>query len=173
MKEIERITKAEKFVECLANDVHPITGEILSESVFDEPEIIRGLFFVKDVLQNYMARPNKSTKDKFTLTHNLHLEDILQDNPISLTPFIKKIKELNNGIGPSAKLIWNLLIEKGYLYEDTNADGKTSKIPTELGKQNGLSCVEKITMYGKSYNVVVYDNQGQHLIWDTIKEIYS
>ena len=173
MDEIERIAKAEKFVECLANGVHPITGEILSDTVFDEPEMIRGLFFVRDVLQDYITRPRKSTKDKFTFTDDLHFEDILQDNPISLSPFVKKIKELNNGIGPNAKLIWSFLIEKGYLYEETNADGKTSKIPTELGKQNGLSCVEKYTMYGKSYIVVVYNKQGQELLWNTIKEIYS
>ncbi len=173
MDDIERIAKAEKFVECLANGVHPITGEILNEKIFDEPEMIRGLFFVRDVLQDYIPRPKKSAKDKFTLTDNLHLEDILQDNPISLSPFVKKIKELNNGIGPNAKLIWSFLIEKGYLYEETNLDGKTFKIPTELGEQNGLSYVQKSTMYGKSYNVVVYDRQGQELIWNTIKEIYS
>ena len=173
MEENERIAKAEKYVECLANGVHPITGEILSESIFDEPEMIRGLFFVRDVLQDCNARPKKSAKDKFTLTDNLLLEDILQESPISLSAFLKKIKELNNGIGPSGKEIRIFLIEKGYLYEDTSADGKTSKIPTELGKQSGLSYVEKSNMYGISYNVVVYNKQAQKLLCNIIKEIYS
>ena len=168
-----RIQNAIKIIDCLANGVHPATGEILKETVFDEPEVIRCLFYVKDLLQGGISTPAKTQKDKFVITGDLRLENLLQSEPICLSPFIQKIKDANNGVGPSASKIWGLLIEKGYLYEGTNAYGVNTKMPTELGKQRGLSYVERTQMSGKSYYVVEYNRRGQELLIECIKELYS
>lgn len=173
MNDIEKMQNATRLIECLANGIHPLTGEILKETIFDEPEVIRCLFYVKEVLQGKIAVPSKSQKDKFIITDNLHLEDFLQDEPICMSPFVRKIKEANNEIGPSASKIWELLIEKGYLYEGTNIDGNNTKLPTELGKQNGLSYVERIRTSGKNYFVVEYNRRGQELLIECIIELYS
>lgn len=173
MNDTARIQNAIKFIDCLANGVNPVTGEILQETVFDEPEVIRCLFFVKDVLQEKTSSPAKSQKDKFVITDDLRLEDFLQTEPVSLSPFLRKIKETNGGAGPNAGKIWGLLIEKGYLREGTNADGKATRLPTDLGRQSGISCVERVRMTGKSYIVVVYNRKAQQLIIDCIKELYS
>lgn len=173
MNDIEKMQNATKIIECLANGVHPITGEILKETIFDEPEVIRSLFYVKDVLQGKIKPASKSQKDKFTITDNLRLEDFLRDEPICLSPFVGKIKEANNGVGPSTSKIWDLLIDKGYLYEGTNLEGKNTKLPTELGKQNGLSYVERHRSSGKDYFAVEYNRRGQELIIECIKELYA
>ena len=173
MNNMEKMQNATKLIECLANGIHPITGEILKETIFDEPEVIRGLFYVRDVLQGKIMAPEKILKDKFIITENLRLEDFLQDEPICLSPFVRNIKETNNGVGPSASKIWGLLIEKGYLYEGTNIEGKNTKLPTELGKQNGLSYVERHRTSGKDYFVVEYNRQGQELLIECIMELYS
>ena len=173
MNDMERMQNATRVIECLANGIHPITGEILKETIFDEPEVIRCLFYVKDVLQGKIKAPSKSQKDKFIISDNLRLQDFLQDEPICLSPFVGKIKDANNGVGPSASKIWELLIEKGYLYEGTNIEGKNTKLPTELGKQNGLSYVERHRTSGKDYFVVEYNRQGQELLIECIVELYS
>ena len=84
MNDMDKMQNAIRFIECLANGIHPATGEILNETIFDEPEVIRCLFYVKDVLQEKIKTPSKSQKDKFIISDNLHLEDFLQDEPICL-----------------------------------------------------------------------------------------
>ncbi len=170
MNDTEKMEKAINCVECLANGVHPITGEVLKETVFDEPEIIRCLFFVKEVLRGKVSQPTKSKKEGFSAVGNL--EDFLQDQPTSLSPFIKKISQANNGVGPSAKKIWDLLVENKFLYEGTNLNGTKTKLPTELGKQSGISCAERQNSAGEKYYVVVYNRKGQELLLDCIRKIY-
>ncbi len=173
MNDVEKLQNATNMIECLANGIHPITGEILEGTVFDEPEIIRCLFFVKEVLREHIAHPPKMKKGDFSIPETLRLEDFLQDQPISLTPFIKKIKEANHDVGPNANKIWELLLERGLLYKGENINGKETKLPTELGEQSGLKCVTRHNSAGVSYYVVVYDRKGQELLLDCIRELYS
>ncbi len=172
MIDIAKMQNAKRIIECLANGIHPVTGEILKDTVFDEPEVIRCLFFIKEVLQEEIENPQKGKKEEFS-ADSLQLENVLQDEPIALSPFVKKIKDANGGVGPNAKKIWELLTDRGFLCEGTNLNGNKTRLPTELGLQSGLTRSERQTAMGKSFYVVEYDRTGQELLLECIKEIYS
>ena len=171
--DVNRLEKATIYIDSLANGINPISGEALAGDVFDEPDVIRCLFFVKDILKSCMERPVKQKNESFTIDDETNLEKFLLNKPSSLSPFIKNIKEANNGVGPSANKIWELLVEKGYLYLGTDGEGKKTKLPTESGLQNGISYVERQGTNGKPYFAVIYDKTGQKLLLECIKELYA
>ncbi len=173
MSDVNKIDKAREYIESLANGLNPLTGEELFETVFDEPEIIRCLFFVRDILQSYKAAPVKTKSDTFEIDKESDLSKYILDRPSSLTTFIKNIKYSNKGLGPSANKIWDWLVEKGYLYVSTDNEGKNTKMPTDDGKKCGISYVEREGTNGKPYCAVVYDRNGQKLLLECIRELYS
>ena len=97
MSDVNKIDKAREYIESLATGLNPLTGEELFETVFDEPEIIRCLFFVRDILQSYKAAPVKTKSDTFE---------------------IDKESDLSKYILPYEKITKNNLIagQKGFLF---------------------------------------------------------
>ena len=101
------------------------------------------------------------------------LSEILQDDPICVSPFVAKIKAVNDGIAPSAKAIWELLDAKGILYDGVDVNGEKRRLPTPGAKQYGVFAQERFSSTRGTYTVVTYDRNGQHLLLDCIKEIYG
>ena len=176
MVEAEKLQYFLHLVDGLANGVNPVTGAVLSESVFDEPEVIRGLFGVKEILRELLENPKPATRksaSKFVWRDDLPLSEILQDDPICVSPFVAKIKAVNDGIAPSAKAIWELLDAKGILYDGVDVNGEKRRLPTPGAKQYGVFAQERFSSTRGTYTVVTYDRNGQQLLLDCIKEIYG
>ena len=70
----------------------------------------------------------------------------------------------------SGILTW--LSEIGMMEWSSTLDGKRTKRPTKIGKENGISVEDRIGNKG-NYQVVVYDTSAQHFIIDNLDAILA
>lgn len=97
----------------------------------------------------------------------------VSDEPVYISRITEKINSLIDnekiqGLRPVTITKW--LVEKGYLKEETSADGKKRKLPTEKGMQIGITSEIHHGQYG-SYMALFYSQEAQRFLLDNLKEI--
>ena len=158
-----------QILKALANGVNYFTGEKCdSDSILNDTNIVRALYSVCDILENVTTK--KISKAEFICPPDI-MENFEYENEMHLTHFIKKIEAM---YPDSKKLKFNditeMLIQKGVLEKSKGKDGAIRTIATELGKDFGIYNVKRSSMYGKTYNVVIYNKLGQQYLLTLLKE---
>lgn len=157
-------------LKALANGVNYFTGEKCKEdSILNDVDIIRTLYEVCDQLKNII--PEKIKKSEFVCPFDIE-ERFDYEEEMNLTKIINKIYMLY----PDMKKIKHSqitedLIQKGLLEKVVDKNGKSRTMATDKANQYGIYNVQKVSMYGQPYQVVIYNKLGQRYILTLLKNI--
>ena len=146
------------------------------DSVLNNVRLARCFFYVSGVLDQVIARGGnvKKTpkKDFYVTEEELRRVDASQE-PIRITQFVDLMMSVIND--PNRKklkttTITDWLIEKGFMTKQTDADGKSKRLPTAIGEQIGLTVKLREGQYG-TYQAVYYSEDAQRFLLDHLQEI--
>ncbi len=171
-------------LKALANGVNPLTGElIVGDTMLSDPKIIRILYntYIKiidmqnrlDIVETQLenACKVKIVKSKpFQLDCNKAEQLIASESPLPLTKIIEKLNALKVEKSRNLKNadVYPFLIEMGILCEDVNEKGNKRMIATPNAEKYGVTIAERRSMSGRLYEVILYDKEGQNLIYNII-----
>lgn len=162
--------KETAVIKALAEGVNYFTGEKAeNDSILNDANVIRALFRVYDILKN--ITPEKIKKTEFICPHNIE-EKFGYEKALTMTGIRTKISLLYPGIKMfKNKQLTELLIQRGLLERVITEKGTLKTVATENAKQFGIYNEERTTMYGSTYQAIVYDPNGQKLALSLLKEL--
>lgn len=176
-----------QVLKALANGVNYFTGEKCDDDcILNDVKIVRTLYNVCDHLNSSAPIPAnqfehvpaknaecvRTSKTKFVCPPDL-LDRFEYGNELSLLKIIYRIARLYPQMYAIRHAdLTNALIEKGLLAKIDDKDDSYRLVPTEFGQQNGIRTIARTTKYGRHYETVVFDPNGQKLVLTIIKELY-
>ena len=179
MTELEKIAYTKSFIDKLANGINPLDDTPISEGdIANNVRLSRCFFYVSDILGRVYENGGVGKVEKtmpFSITPVQLSNFEISPYSISGSEISKKLSSLvKNPLMKSFSVLklnqW--LIQKGLLYETTDALGKTRKMPTEQGKAIGISAETKMGREGE-YIAVLFDAKAQRFIVNNIYEILN
>lgn len=159
-----------QILKALANGINYFTGEKCKDDcILNDVNIIRTLYEVCDGLRKVPSETIK--KSKFIYPFDIE-EKFEYEEELSLTRIIDKISNMYPTMKkPKFSLIREILIQQGLLEKVTDEDGSKKTLATEQALQFGIYNVEKLNIYGKYYQVITYNKEGQKYILSLLKNI--
>lgn len=182
MTELEKMERAKMYIDKLANGINPIDDTVIPDNdTVNNVRLTRCFFYISDVLRQVIEnggvvsapKEKKPKKVPFKISFENIQKYSLSDEPIALSKIAERINDLVDLEGMkklSYRNIADWLIEIGMLSVVTKDDGKTSKAPTEDGKNIGISTEVRNGQYG-TYEIVVYNRMAQEFIVDNITAV--
>lgn len=178
MTELETLYRAKRYIDKLARGIDPITDkEIGTDSCLNHVRLVRCLFYVSDILQRVIDNGGSVGQPQRKLQFSIQPQQLARisprNYPIKITEFTKmlydaagnpQMKQLN----PTVITSW--LQEKGFLECTINAEGKTERIPTAVGRRIGITAQLRRNQY-REYMANYYDSSAQQFLLDHIPEI--
>lgn len=177
----KRLDAAIEYVQRIADGYNPVHNtEAESDSVLDNPNVIRCMYFVKEVLEAVRRNDGiigglkpKAKKEPFPyeILGEYHYQG---DKTIShLLAQIHLPAEGKNIKKISPQTITGWLKKSGYLTEEYCKEvGKVATIPTELGKELGIYA-EVRTYSANTYLAVIYNRNAQEFIVQNLEAIVN
>lgn len=181
MTELEKIALAKSYIDALAQGINPIDKSLIpADDVTNNVRVTRCLFYVSDILSQVIENGGTATRIKRYETVPFGLSDearkslvpesgrvTVRDMTAKINSFIdesttKKLK--NTTIGA-----WLLSI--GMLENVTDSTGKSTKRPTDAGREAGIYTIDKISQYGVPYKTVCYNEEAQQFVFDNIEAL--
>lgn len=170
-----------KYVERIADGCNPVNNTPLDkDDVMNNPNIIRCMYFIKDVLKEVQynggvigGRKEKEPwmpfpveiLDEFTYKEDMSITHVL--NQIYAPIAEQNIKKI------SAAKVNTALKEEGYLLEVPNAEtGKIKKVPSEKGKELGIYLMDR-EYNGQMYEAVLYNKSAQEYVVSVVRRMVS
>lgn len=179
MTELEKIAYAKSFIDKLANGINPLDDKPIPEGdIANNVRLSRCFFYVSDILGQVYENGGIGKVEKtipFSITPGQLANFEFTPYSISGSEISKKLASLvENPLMKSFSVpkLNQWLIQKGLLYEATDPLGKPRKMPTEQGKNMGISAETKMGREGE-YIAVLFDNQAQRFIISNIFEILN
>ena len=178
--DMKKLETAIVYLQRIAEGNNPINNLPANEdSVLNNPNVIRCMFFVKDVLEEvkrnggYIGRKaKKSDKLEFPIET---LKSFTYREDKAITRFVD---QLNEGLDDntykkvSYKQITQWLKANGFLYEEDNLElKKTITMPTQKGLQLGIRAERRNNNSGIEYMLLIYGKQAQEFIVQNIEKI--
>lgn len=177
MTELEIMQRAKLYMEKLAQGIDPIGGrELPEDSVLNNVRLARCFFYVSGILDQVIANGGKVVsnpkKDFFITEEELRRVNPVQE-PVRITQFVELVMNAINDpdrkrLGATTVTDW--LLEKGFLSKQTDADGKTKRLPTAMGERIGLTVRVREGQYG-TYQAVYYSEEAQRFLLDHLMEM--
>lgn len=179
--DLNKLDVAIKYVQRIADGCNPVNNLPAEEdSVLSNPNVIRCMFFIKEVLEEVRrnkgvigSKKAKSRKEPFPFEI---LKKFQYQEDKSIAHFLKQIytqaEEINfKRIAP--QIITNWLKKEGYLtMEYCQEVRKESTVPTEKGKALGI--YTEVRTYSKNtYLAVIYNRNAQEFLVRNLKEIVN
>lgn len=179
--DMKKLETAITYLKRMAEGSNPINNlPAEDDSVINNPNVIRCMFFVKDILEEvkrndgYIGkRVRKSKKQDFPI-ENVDSFVYAEDKTIT-----KLVEQINDGIDTTtySKLKYNQVTQwlklNGFLKEEKSQEfNKTITLPTQKGLDVGIRAERRIGSRGE-YMVVIYGKQAQEFIVQNIKMIIS
>jgi len=179
--DITKLETAITYIKRMTEGNHPVTNLAVEEdSVINNPNVIRCMYFVQDVLEKvYMnegviggrkkigkepfpfeiMRGYRYEKDK-SISHIMHQIRDMVDNP--------NIKMIGY------KSVTDWLKASGCLKEDIDIyTGKKVTKVTERGKKLGIYEENRTSQRGDVYHVIMYNKQSQEFLAENIEKIIN
>lgn len=184
MTELEKVERAKMYMDKLANGINPIDDTMApDDDIINNVRLSRCFFFVSDVLrqviENGGPKPAVTGKKLKKLPLEIPFEKRSQfaysEKSIPASEIAKRVNALVDNdnmqkLTYSGILTW--LTEIGMMEWAFTPDGKRTKWPTKIGKENGISVEERTGNKGL-YQVVVYNTAAQHFIIDNLDAILA
>ena len=172
----KEITRQRRLIEKLAKGIDPTSDIAFEEDTILNNPLIKKLFddVAKSLLE--LERIQRSNEDKRIVDKDilqLH-EFCISDQPITvscLAHLINKGAASESGAKLAATEITGWLETKGYLETVTNEKGNLWKVPTEDGKNLGITEVVKINARGVTYSANLYNAKAQQFVIDNLGDI--
>ena len=180
--DLKKLDTAILYLQRIADGNNPVNNmPAEDDSVLNNPNVIRCMFFVKDVLEEVRRndgfigrKPKKSEKADFpvgVLSSFVYQED----KPI--TRFVEQINELideNHYQKLSYKPIQQWLKLNGFIAEEMNEEmGKTVTAATEKGMKIGIRSERRLSMRGVPYMASIYSKSAQEYIVGKLERILN
>ena len=174
MTEREKVKEAKRWIDRLAQGIHPVTGEILPDSdAVNNVRVSRCLFYVSSLLQRQLDRDFSEKGTDFSLSDSAQMTFSAQPIPASdLARRLNVARQLPGGRKVSYRLLTEWLLAKGFLKEVIRPNGHKSRRPTPTGEQLGI-VVEYRSNNERSYPVVLYMESAQRFVAEHLDEILS
>ena len=179
---MQKLEKAIVYLQRIADGKNPVNNLPAEEdAVLNNPNVIRCMFFVKDILEqvkqnNGHIGKNKSKSERMefpieTVKNFSYREDL------SIT---KLVAQFNEGIDDyiykklSVKQITDWLKLNNFLQEEhSNELNKKVTVATLKGNQLGIRSDIRFSSNGMRYMSVIYGKQAQEYICQNIEKIVS
>lgn len=174
-----KIDVAIKYVERLADGCNPVNNVPLeNEDVLNNPNIIRCMYFIKDVLEEVRNNGGiiggKNGKEP-ALPFPIEILDrfsYVEDKSIThvLNQIYEPIADMNVK-KVSVTKVTAALKDEGYLLDQPNPEtGKTRKVPSIKGRELGIYTVER-EYNGRMYESVTYNQNAQKYVVELIRKL--
>lgn len=172
--DLKKLDTAITYVQRIADGYNPVNNMIAREdSVLNDPNVIRCMFFVKEILEEVRrnngeiggsAKTAKKKVEKFPFEV---LKTFQYQEDLSITHVLKQAHALANNENVekfNAQTVGQWLKKNGYLTVEYREEvSKEVTVPTEKGKEIGIYTeVRNIT--GRVYIAVVYGRKAQEFI---------
>ena len=177
---LKKLETAILYIQRIADGKNPINNVVAEEdSVLNDPNIIRCMYFAKEVLEevkknNGYIGKKKSKKDMLEFpVESLALFQYREDKPV--TKFVEQINEaVDTNIYQKFSYRWitQWLKKNEYLKEDFHEElQKVVTMPTEKGEQIGIRAEKKKSLNGNEYLFIVYGKEAQEFVVEHVEEI--
>lgn len=179
--DLTKLDTAIMYVQRIAEGYNPVTNaEAENDSVLNNPNVIRCMYFVKEVLQEVKRNDGIITNTKTRAKKIAFPYEILQEfcyqEDKSIAYLLRQIHQPVEGqnikkISPQTVTGW--LKRAGYLKEEYCAEvKKISTVPTEKGKELGIY-TEVRTFSTNTYLAVIYNQNAQEFIVNNLEAIVN
>lgn len=178
--DLTKLDIAIQYIERMAEGKNPVTNQdITEETIVNDPNVIRCLFFILDVLKQVQANGGtitsntKSKKEEFPFETT---KDFVFRKDNSISHIMQQVNEPIEGKNIkklSYVKVTKWLKEQGYLTEEEDQElNKKVTLPTEKGKEIGIYTEKRERLVGPSYIVVMYNEEAQYFIVNHLEEIF-
>ncbi len=183
--DIKKLETAIMYLQRITEGHNPVNNMPADEdSVINNPNVVRCMFFVKDILEEvkknggYIGKKQKNNKDKDKPVFPLEcLNGFKYTGDKSIKKFCAQICELYD-VGKYRELtyepITKWLKQNGYLFEkyDNEFDRKVTE-PTEKGVEIGIKCERRSDTNESGYVYITYDQTAQEFLIQNMEKILS
>ena len=165
MTELEKLLYTKDFIDLL-NNIR------ISRCMFYVSEILRKLV-CGESFEGIKVKATAAKKIPFALSPEKRQNLVLSEKPVSATEFCRwlyTVADDENMHKLTYTKLTEWLVSRGILEECSFGEMQGKKVPTELGRQLGISVEKRNGMYGE-HNVVVYDRDAQSFILDNLDSL--
>ena len=180
MTELETMQRAKMYLDLLAQGVDPITGRPLPGGCgLDQARLGRCFSYVSGVLEKIIANGGAVgtpvRTQPFRLTAEQRARVRLSEFPMTVSEWINalylaaanpEMKKL------SAVAVTDWLVSRGMMARQTDENGRAQRLPTENGRQLGISTKTRQGSDGE-YQAVFYDLNAQRFLLDNLDAILA
>ena len=178
--DMKKLETAIIYLQRISDGNNPINNMPADEdSVLNNPNVIRCMFFVKEVLEEvrrnggYIGKKVRKS-DMFEFPVKV-LDEFSYKEDKAITKFVGQINELvdeNVYKKLNYKVITQWLKLNGFLQEEYSQEiNKTITMPTEKGIQIGIRAEKRNSSRGVEYMLVLYDRQAHEYIVQNMEKI--
>lgn len=177
------------LVNNLINGINPITkSRFEMETIFSSPEIVRALFFIRNILNNEPLKDitierkdnrNRNMSERLNLRaekfdlDEIDFSDFNFDENLGIVKFVKKlneylkVKEIEFEFESKTIISW--LENEGFL--TTENENSKKHIPSQMGEALGIN-FKDINISGNMVKMCIYNKKAQSYIIEHIQDIY-
>ena len=177
--DLEKLEKAIIYVERMVDGRAPYSNQPVENEVLNNPNVIRSMYFIKDVLQAVRANGGivggKQSKSGAAASFPFEvLEQFIYQSNKPISYVLKQFAELTGDPDTSIISATNVnkwLAANGYITKAVvNDSGKESWIPTEKGTALGL-ITETRGEPGREYVRIEYNKNAQEFLARNLRGI--
>jgi len=179
--DLQKLDVAIEYVKRIADGKNPVTNqECPDDSVINNPNVIRCMFFIRDVLQQVKNHKGiiggRSSGSKISFPMEV-LSSFEYQSDLSITHFLNQLKNLCEDpkiVKLTTKAFTDWLKQNGYLEEQLDKfTGEKKILVTQQGLDFGLYMEERTSSYGRPYTVIMYGRSAQEYLVSHFTEIVS
>lgn len=128
--------------------------------------------FVAEQAEKKKTKTKAKRKEEFHLSAEDASEFVYKDyySGKELRDEFNRISSYKNMKKARFRQIWDFLVGKGYV-EEIIIDGKTSKLPTELGHSMGIKTMDMSSAKGYPYTLIMYPESVQREIVEFLMQV--
>lgn len=180
--DMEKLNTALAYIQRIADGKNPVNNQYVEEdAVLNNPNVIRCMYFVKDVLeevrrnQGYIGKKaGKKAIPDFPLAA---LSAFRYEEDRNITGLVGQLNGLTD-TSECKKLSYTPISRwlklNGYLNEEFSAEvNKQMTMPTEKGRQLEIYTEKRTSLYGNDYLAVIYGRTAQEFIVRNMEKILS
>ncbi|MBO5891606.1 MAG: hypothetical protein J6Q30_02695 [Oscillospiraceae bacterium] len=170
MTELETMQRAKMYMDKLAQGIDPISGMTLPEdSTLNNVRLARCFFYISGILEQVIQNGGQVgavEKADFAITPEQLANVKISNYPIRITEFTDALLQaIGNPVmkKPSGVKINNWLEQRGLLTKESTPDGKSRRVPTEAGRNLGMTTQLRQSRDGE-YLAIYYDANAQRYL---------
>ena len=180
--DIKKLETAIIYLQRIADGKNPVNNmPAEADSVLNNPNVIRCMYFVKEVLEEvkrnsgYIRKRAKRTdKPEFPMEA---LADFVYREDKAISKFVEQVNEsVDDRVYQrlSYRRILQWLKLNGFLAEEFSQElNKTVTLPTEKGSRIGIRAEKRTSLNGTEYMLVLYGKEAQEYMVQNMEMILN